>query len=58
MPEMPQRAEPKARGDLAAEIRGDFPALRTDAYMGVPLIYLDSGARALSHLYFVDLCGR
>ena len=32
-------------GDLAAEVRGDFAALRTDAYMGVPLIYLDSGVR-------------
>ena len=29
---------------LADEVRGDFAALRTDAYMGVPLIYLDSGA--------------
>lgn len=28
---------------LADEVRGDFAALRTDAYMGVPLIYLDSG---------------
>jgi hypothetical protein len=54
MPQMPQRADPTARGDLAAEIRGDFPALRTDAYMGVPLIYLDSGARALSHLLWLE----
>lgn len=32
-----------SHGSLADEVRGDFAALRTDAYMGVPLIYLDSG---------------
>ena len=38
---------PRAAGDLAAEVRPDFAALRTDAYAGVPLIYLDSGVGSL-----------
>ncbi|CAK9027748.1 Probable cysteine desulfurase [Durusdinium trenchii] len=42
--EVTEPACSSAPGDLAAEVRPDFAALRTDAYAGVPLIYLDSGA--------------
>ncbi|CAE7477280.1 csd [Symbiodinium natans] len=37
-------AEDGADDSLASKVRGDFPALSTEAYPGVPLIYLDSGA--------------
>ena len=35
---------PPVTSSLAQEVRKDFKALQTEAYPGVPLIYLDSGA--------------
>ena len=46
-PPKAEAADALVDGSLADEVRGDFAALRTDAYMGVPLIYLDSGVGAL-----------
>ncbi|CAE7550458.1 SLC12A5 [Symbiodinium pilosum] len=40
----PEEGNKGADESLAAKVRGDFPALSTEAYPGVPLIYLDSGA--------------